>query len=578
MNYDAEKHRPCTAYDCMAIAYVIANSQISAPLEIDFSNCGLGDKLITSVVNTLTKGGSVSVKQLFLDENRLSGNGISCFNEAPSIFRSLKLLSLSQNPLGASGFMELERVVSAGTLSSLRWLRLQGSLELVGHVAENHLSVSFWKALSIYCPKLNIVNLVESDHIDHFDLEGISLGLKGAVYVCKILSNDVRDKDYVYSGCIDLSSCQLTATELPNTEAVNSRVISVASDQLLQLAKNRSITSLHLDKNDFTGDRIHILVGFMSLCPCLEFLYTRKCNINSIDIKQVLSESLLIPELDRWALDDNQIKDDGVEVFLNYGHSLRIDDEGITFSGNPLSHEKFKWLEDHEGQCLSQIKAFTNEQCEVDTRDDEEDSDTHEEEIGTGENLSDEEQSSPTSSSGSEYLPSQDLENEEGSEDNSDSDENPSSEDNYSSSQDVDDRASSGGDEPSSQDKSYSPNEDSPDNDESSSEDESKDVKTSASKKIKLDSTQRLQPSDLAMVQDAVWEARPKWYNLGLELSITPDTLDTIQIDYHDTNSRFRGMLREWLKCHDATWSALANALKARCLGYADLADELPPK
>ena len=67
---------------------------------------------------------------------------------------------------------------------------------------------------------------------------------------------------------------------------------------------------------------------------------------------------------------------------------------------------------------------------------------------------------------------------------------------------------------------------------------------------ILLHNIGHLSPNDLRRVQDAVWEARTKWYNLGLGLDITPDSLDTIKLDNASTNDCFRAMLTKWLREH----------------------------
>ena len=85
-----------------------------------------------------------------------------------------------------------------------------------------------------------------------------------------------------------------------------------------------------------------------------------------------------------------------------------------------------------------------------------------------------------------------------------------------------------------------------------------------------------MSPNDLWSVQDTIWEARAKWYNLGLGLDITPDSLDTIKLDNASTNDCFRAMLTKWLREHQRpTWSALAKALKSRSLGLTHLAEEI---
>ena len=74
-----------------------------------------------------------------------------------------------------------------------------------------------------------------------------------------------------------------------------------------------------------------------------------------------------------------------------------------------------------------------------------------------------------------------------------------------------------------------------------------------------------------------MWEARSKWYNLGLELDITPDTLDAIEVANGQNPDRcIRAMLTKWLREHNRpTWSALTEALRSRSVGLGHLADEM---
>ena len=86
----------------------------------------------------------------------------------------------------------------------------------------------------------------------------------------------------------------------------------------------------------------------------------------------------------------------------------------------------------------------------------------------------------------------------------------------------------------------------------------------------------RLRINDLRKVQRAIWDARTRWYNLGLELEITPDTLDAIKQDNaNKTEDCFRDMLTKWLREHQPTWSALAEALRSPLVGLNDLAEEI---
>ena len=86
-----------------------------------------------------------------------------------------------------------------------------------------------------------------------------------------------------------------------------------------------------------------------------------------------------------------------------------------------------------------------------------------------------------------------------------------------------------------------------------------------------------LSPNDLQRVQNSIWEARVQWYNLGLGLNITPDSLDTIKLDNaHKTEDCFRAMLAHWLREHGApTWRALAEALGSPSVGLSHLAQQI---
>ena len=68
-----------------------------------------------------------------------------------------------------------------------------------------------------------------------------------------------------------------------------------------------------------------------------------------------------------------------------------------------------------------------------------------------------------------------------------------------------------------------------------------------------------------------------EWYDIGVDLKISPDTLDEIRTDHGDTKSRFREMLKVWLRRVEPypTWSELIEALKSPLVGREDLAKKL---
>ena len=61
-----------------------------------------------------------------------------------------------------------------------------------------------------------------------------------------------------------------------------------------------------------------------------------------------------------------------------------------------------------------------------------------------------------------------------------------------------------------------------------------------------------------------------------MELEITPDTLDAIKQDNtNKTEDCFRAMLTKWLREHQPTWKALAEALRSPLVGRSNLAQEI---
>ena len=60
-----------------------------------------------------------------------------------------------------------------------------------------------------------------------------------------------------------------------------------------------------------------------------------------------------------------------------------------------------------------------------------------------------------------------------------------------------------------------------------------------------------------------------KWYDLGLHLGLSPDSLDVIKQDEHLTEDRVRAVLLKWLRKEyneeqygSPSWNTLADAIK----------------
>jgi hypothetical protein len=91
--------------------------------------------------------------------------------------------------------------------------------------------------------------------------------------------------------------------------------------------------------------------------------------------------------------------------------------------------------------------------------------------------------------------------------------------------------------------------------------------------------TAELTPGNLGDVLEAVWEARSKWYNIGLKLRISPGTLDSIsKAANQNPDDCLTAVIKDWLKNGKPkpSWEALAIALKSPMVGFAQLAEQLP--
>ena len=81
---------------------------------------------------------------------------------------------------------------------------------------------------------------------------------------------------------------------------------------------------------------------------------------------------------------------------------------------------------------------------------------------------------------------------------------------------------------------------------------------------------------DLKKVRGLLHPIRDKWYDIGLELDIDPDILDSIRDRCSDTKECLIERLKVWLGSCEAppTWEALKEALQADPVGEMALAEQ----
>ena len=133
----------------------------------------------------------------------------------------------------------------------------------------------------------------------------------------------------------------------------------------------KTVECLNLDGNSFTGEAIHVLSGFMHLCPKLHRLSTSHCGITSDDLAYLfdhLSQLNLSLPIVTWDLSHNDISDSGLVTLIKHLPSQfplldRIYDDtnsllsklnmvaGIDLRGNRVSSGMMSMLEEELKIC-----------------------------------------------------------------------------------------------------------------------------------------------------------------------------------------------------------------------------------
>ena len=77
-------------------------------------------------------------------------------------------------------------------------------------------------------------------------------------------------------------------------------------------------------------------------------------------------------------------------------------------------------------------------------------------------------------------------------------------------------------------------------------------------------------------VQEALWTARLKWYNIGLRLKLGVSALEEIDAVGMSVGDKFRLVLKSWLqKTGPCTWRDLYDAITHPSVGLDHVANNL---
>ena len=84
------------------------------------------------------------------------------------------------------------------------------------------------------------------------------------------------------------------------------------------------------------------------------------------------------------------------------------------------------------------------------------------------------------------------------------------------------------------------------------------------------------QKPDVGEASKALHKAQNKWEQIGLELGVDADELESIDDTFRKNDKKLLEMLKKWLAADkNTTWNALVQALRSNTVGRNDIANEI---
>ena len=256
-------------------------------LNLSNNNLGVpGASAISRILSYNEPNDRCRLASIFLNRTNLGDKGLSILIKGLKFnFQVIPVLGLQDNNIHAFGALSLANSVCSGKL---------------------------------------MIGMLSVSNLTSLDLSDNPLGLEGSAAVGRVFSSN-----HCQLGFIILSRCELTTAgqgdDLTNTDGSNTVPVKSIGQQLCQMPQSNTICWLELNGNNFTGEGIHILAGFIHLCPCATLLHTGGCGITSEDLIWLLDKLIqlkssspnLCSKLQSWSLWDNQIDDSGVSVLID---------------------------------------------------------------------------------------------------------------------------------------------------------------------------------------------------------------------------------------------------------------------
>ena len=310
---------------------------------LDLSHNPIGESIMQLIVKDHVQLQYLNLEGTLTGDNDTNGVLIStCIHNLLSHCPRLRCLNLSLNKLGIPGASALGKSISQYKQEFYWIIRMNNcSLGDEGLIAflDNLEGPCYLKCLELMDNNIRSSgisyladsvcsgnNIFKNRYIKLY-LDGNSLGVEGTLAIGRMLSCK-----YCLLPEVSLSRCELTRTrdEIQDVYYPTSMTLSDIGKQLCQMPRISTVSSLNLTGNNFNGEAICILTGFMHLCPHLTSLSCKNCGITSDDLQELfrqqtelkLPSQSLCSRLDSWYLEDNFINDRGIIAIIRHMSSL----------------------------------------------------------------------------------------------------------------------------------------------------------------------------------------------------------------------------------------------------------------
>ena len=338
--------------DCIAVFHVLRRTLVCSGLILRLSHCGLNDKLLKNLTDTLSSAGrNLQVKVLSIQGNMLTDKGIadlfcrasaslsslrslsisftqssSCIaNIIPRLtfFRSLTSFSVSDSPLGVSGIQCLEVAIQAGTFVKLERLSLPNTLTDDADI-NGALLATLLPSIVSHCLSLRKLKLHKNN-----------LGVPGAGAVSELISSSRNQLE------LDLSDTNISAKAV------------AALFPPSRHSEPYCLGYLNLDENS---------IGYVGLIAIFRMLRSRTCLFNTkLDLSHIdLTTSVTAESQDQY---HNILLPNTTNVF-NLGSSFESRLTDLNLSDNNFNGNKVFILAECMLMCMS-LRHLTCRNCSL---------------------------------------------------------------------------------------------------------------------------------------------------------------------------------------------------------------------